>query len=237
MQPTDDRYVLELLSDLERHPVNSNSFFLTFEREHLTIEQLRAFVSQYHYFCKHFVKLLEGLLYHTPVDEVDMRIELTKTLFSELGNGRRDGAHITLLTRFTRALGMTEAELSRVTPIPAVWKYMETLRRLFMGSGYLAALGAETSVEVTAASEFRYLYPGLKKYRLFKDDDLIFFKLHLNEEEFHGQWLLQAVQQTARSEQERLLVRSAALETANAWHAFWLGLDAAVLGRQLEAPV
>jgi len=237
MKPTDDRFALELLADLEHHPVNSNSFFLTFEREHLTIEQLRAFVGQYHYFCKHFVKLLEGLLFHTPVDELDMRVELTKTLFSELGNGSRDRAHITLLTKFTRALGMTEAELARVTPIPAVRKYMETLRRLFMNTGYLPALGAETAVEVTAASEFRYLYPGLKKNHLFNDDDLIFFKCHLSEEEFHGQWLLQAVQRTARSQQDRLLVRAAALETADAWHAFWLGLEASVLGHKLEAPV
>jgi len=234
MYSTCDRFSRLLLADLERHPVNTNPFFLAFAREYLPLEQLRAFLGQYHYFCKHFVKLLEGLLYHTPVDEIDLRIELSKTLFSELGSGRQDCAHITLLTRFAKALGMNDLELAGVTPSPVVRTYMDVLRRLFMQSGYLAALGSEAAVEVTAISEFRYLYPGLQKYSVFNEDDLVFFKLHLNEEACHGQWLLQAVAKTAKSEQDQQTVLAAALETADAWHAFWLGLYPLVFRRPFE---
>lgn len=224
-----------LVSTLEAHPVNTNAFFLAFEAEYLTQEQLRTFLRHYHYFCKHFVKLLEGLLFHTPLEQTQMRIELVKTLYSELGNGQHDQAHLALLDRFAQALGLPPADLAATTPLPEVQRYMRLLHHLFMDSDYLVALGAETAVEVTAASEFKYLYPGLHKYSCFHEDDLIFFKLHMQEELTHGQWLLQAVEQTARTPEDRARVLAAARETADAWHTFWLGLFQAVFGRPIGA--
>lgn len=223
------RYPLldELQLELEQHPVNSNIFFQKFLNQSLSPQQLRMFLKQYHYFCKHFVKLLEGLLYRTPVDQVNMRIELTKTLYSELGNGKPGQAHITLLTNFSKALGIKEEELVDTDPIPSVITYLETLERLFMESDFLRALGAELAVEVTAAAEFRYFYPGLSGYDMFKDQDLEFFRLHLEEEVEHGCWLLDAVEATAESHEDYERVALGARSVADAWHSFWLGMDQA----------
>lgn len=231
MQP----FLQSLVSVLEEHPVNTNAFFRAFEAEYLTLEQLRVFLCHYHYFCKHFVKLLEGLLFNTPLEQVQMRIELVKTLHSELGNGQLAQAHITLLDRFTQALGLTPNDLDATTPLPEVRKYMQLLHRLFIESDYLTALGAETAVEITAVSEFKYFYPGLRKYSFFQDDDIFFFKFHLQEEQCHGQWLLDAVEKTAQSPEDRARVLAAAWETADAWHAFWRGLYREVFGRPVDA--
>jgi pyrroloquinoline-quinone synthase len=228
-------FVHELAAELRKHPVNANAFFRAFEAEHLSRDRLCVFVCQYHYFCKHFVKLLEGLLFHTPIDQTEMRIELVKTLYSEWGNGRPDQAHLALLGRFAGALGLTTADFAATLPLPAVTQYLRLLQRLFMDSDHLAALGAETAVEVTAASEFNSLYPGLKKYSCFQEDDLIFFRLHMQEELTHGQWLLQAVERTAPTPETQARVLAAARETADAWHAFWLGLYEPVFGRPLGA--
>ena len=228
-------FLQSLVSFLDEHPVNTNAFFRAFEAEYLTPDQLRVFLRHYHYFCKHFVKLLEGLLFNTPLEQVEMRIELVKTLHSELGNGHLDQAHITLLNRFAQALGLTPSDLDATTPLPEIQRYMQLLHRLFIESDYLVALGAETAVEVTAASEFKYLYPGLRKYSYFQDNDLIFFKLHLQEELSHGQWLLEAVEKTAQSPEDRAKVLAAARETADAWHAFWRGLYREVFGRPADA--
>lgn len=217
-------FLESLVRELRQHPVNSNRFFETFRDQPLTRSQLRLFVRQYHYFCKHFVKLLEGLLYHTPVEQVRIRIELVKTLHSELGQGRMEQAHITLLTGFARAVGLREEELDRTDPIPAVRAYLQVLRRLFLESDYLVALGAEMAVEITAASEFRYFCPGLAKYHHFRENDIQFFKLHLNEEECHGDWLMEAVQNTATTPEACGRVAIGARETADAWHEFWEGL-------------
>ncbi len=224
-----------LMDELQRHPVNANPFFLAFRERPLSPEQLQVFMRQYHYFCKHFVKALEGLLYHTPVDQMEMRIELAKTLHSELGGGVAERAHITLLERCCGTTGLSRAELGRTVPLPEVDAYLTLLHTLFVESHYLVALGAELAVEVTAGSEFQYLYPGLKQYPAFQEQDLEFFKLHLTEEPCHSAWLLEAVQRTAHTEEEQALVQAGARETADGWLRFWDGLYRAVFLAEVPA--
>ena len=223
-----DNFVDSLIAELTHHPVNSNLFFKIFLEQRLTQIQLRKWLIQYHYFCKHFVKLLEGLLYRTPLDELEMRAQLAKTLDSELGSGRSEQAHIRLLERFADAVGLSRADLRRSAPIPAVEEYLRVLHRLFTQEDLLAALGAELAVEVTAAAEFRYFHPGLLQYQRFSPDDLVFFELHLEAEEEHGRWLTDAVRKTTKSKLDRERVAAGARTTADAWHRFWEGIHHAV---------
>jgi pyrroloquinoline quinone (PQQ) biosynthesis protein C len=222
-----------LREELERHPVTRHGFFRAFRDRHLSDAQLRRFLRQYQYFCHRFVKLLEGLLYRTPLAQLEMRIELTKTLHSELGAGQPERAHIRLLNRFAAVLGLTVETLETTEPLPAVTAYLGVLQRLFLDGDYLTALGAELAVEITAAAEFRYFYPGLLKYERFQEDDLAFFKLHLQEEQAHGDWLLAAVRHTARGPEDYAKVAAGARETAWAWSRFWDGMYTAVFE---EAP-
>lgn len=224
-----------LKNELEQHPANTNPFFRSFREQRLNQDQLQMFLRQYHYFCKHFVKELEGLLYRTPVDQVEMRTGLVKTLHSELGGGIVERAHITLLERFCRAAGLPPAALARTVPLPEVDAYLSVLRTLFVESHYLVALGAELAVEVTAGAEFEYLYPGLQQYPGFQSQDLEFFRLHLVEEAHHSAWLWEAVHKTAKTEEEQALVRSGALEAAMAWLRFWQGLYRAVFLERVPA--
>ncbi len=224
MDRTPSRFLDALVQELKDHPVNTNAFFQAFKDQHLSRGQLQTFLRQYHYFCKHFVKVLEGLLYKTPVDALEMRVELAKTLHSELGNGCAEQAHIRLLERFAAALDLSPDALDKTAPIPEVAAYLAALRLLFIESDYLTALGSEMAVEITAASEFRYFYPGLMKYRTFSTHDLVFFEMHLEAEECHSAWLTEAVGQTARTQADLERVAAGARTTADAWLAFWQGL-------------
>jgi len=221
---TTSGFLDSLVQELTSHPVNTNPFFLAFREQRLTRGQLQEWLAQYHYFCKHFVKALEGLLYRTPVDELEMRVELAKTLHSELGNGRSDRAHIRLLERFAGAAGLHSMDLARTVPLPEVADYLELLGRLFVEADYLIALGAELAVEVTAAAEFQYFYPGLLRSGEFSAHDLVFFELHLEAEEDHGAWLADAVRKTARSQADFDQVTRGARATADAWEVFWKGI-------------
>ena len=224
LETTADAAFESLVREIQDHPVNTNVFFERFKVERLPRTQLQYFVRQYHYFCKHFVKVLEGLLFRTPIDELGMRVELTKTLYSELGAGDSTRAHLALLTKFARAVGLSEQELKVTDPSDATRSYLQALHHLFIESDYQTALGAELAVEITAASEFRYFYPGLQHYAMFSEQDLTFFRLHLEEEICHGNWLMDAVRQTARSRHDLERVARGARHTADAWHEFWLGM-------------
>lgn len=224
MNPAQTLTVESLLDELRAHPVNTNQFFVEFRDQFLTTDQLRRFIKQYHFFCFRFVKILEGLLYHTPIEQMDMRIELTKTLYSELGSGLTDKAHVRYLERFAQSLGIPESDLRHTRPIPEVDQYLQVLDRLFIQSDYLRALGAELAVETTAISEFRFFLPGLQKYSRFTEQDLLFFSMHLQEEAHHSNWLADAVRKTATSLEDLEHVAMGARETAEAWHQFWLGM-------------
>ncbi len=213
-----------LMTALLHHPVNDHPFFRRFKDERLRHEQLLRWFRQYYYFCKRFVKSLEGLLYGTPIDELAMRVELVKTLYSELGSGSTEHAHVRRLERFGEALGIRPSDLHSTEPLPEVAAYLQLLDHLFMGPDYLAALGAELAVETTAASEFRYFYPGLQQYPQFTADDLAFFKLHVTEEQNHSDWLLAAVRKTATTPEAVARVAAGARSTIEAWEAFWKGM-------------
>ncbi|RMH09727.1 MAG: iron-containing redox enzyme family protein [Nitrospirae bacterium] len=228
MSTLQDLSVDALIEEIQAHPVNTNDFFQTFRTRRLTPRQLRVFVRQYHYFCFQFVKILEGLLYRTPIRELEMRIELAKTLYSELGSGRPEQIHIKQLERFAHSVGLQDHDLAETEPIPEVSKYLNTLHRLFVESDYLIALGAELAVETTAASEFRYFLPGLHQYKQFSPQDLEFFEHHVGEEQAHHQWLVDAVRKTAKSPADLEKVAAGARQTADAWFEFWKGMYAAV---------
>ena len=98
------------------------------------------------------------------------------------------------------------------------------LHRLFIEADYLTALGAELAVEVTAAAEFRYFYPGLLRYDQFSADDLVFFELHLEAEDDHGLWLADAVRKTAQSSADLNRVATGARTAVQAWQSFWEGI-------------
>jgi len=224
MERAPSRFLDALVQELKDHPVNTNVFFQAFKDQYMSHRQLQTFLRQYHYFCKHFVKVLEGLLYKTPVGALEMRVELAKTLHSELGNGCAEQAHSRLLERFAAAVGLSPDALDQTVPVPEVAEYLAVLQRLFIESDYLTALGSEMAVEITAASEFRYFYPGLTKYQSFSVHDLVFFEMHLEAEECHSAWLTEAVEKTARTQADLDRVAAGARTTADAWLTFWQGL-------------
>lgn len=217
-----------LRNELSAHPVNSNEFFVDFRDRFLNSQQLHTFITQYHFFCHRFVKVLEGLLYHTPLEELEMRVELTKTLYSELGSGLLNHAHIRHLERFAQTAGISPDDLQHTLPLPEVQQYLDLLQHLFMEAGYLQALGAELAVETTAVSEFRYFVPGLQKYPQFTSQDLTFFSMHLEEEVAHSDWITRAVHNTAKTPDDLEQVALGARTTANTWDTFWKGMHRAV---------
>lgn len=220
--------IQELTQELEAKPVNHNNFYKRFRDETLSQEQLRRFAKQYFWFCDQFITVLVGLIYNTPSNQGAMRLELIKTLYSEMGYGKEENIHLNLLRRFTTALGINEEELQTVTPTPKVAAYIEGLDELFTRSDFRKAVGAEFGVEVTAALEFTYLSPGIEKYKQFTKQDIYFFPFHLAEEELHSDWLTQAVLNICQTEEDLALIREGALKAADLWGEFWEGMEAYV---------
>ena len=223
-QEIKNEFIEKLTEEMKAAPVNRNGFFIRFKNETLNPEQLKRFAGQYFWFCKNFIRVLVGLIYNTPAEEDDMRLELVKTLYSELGYGKKDDIHLNLLRKFTKALDFTDEDLQKIKPIPEVRNYIEQLGSTFLKTDFREALGAEFAVEITALPEFTYLYPGIRKYVNLSDQDIIFFKFHLAEEELHGEWLTEAVLRIVKTEEDKALIRKGAVKAAQLWGEFWEGM-------------
>ena len=220
-----DNYLKDLTKRLQEAPVNRTPFYYKFRDRSLSDEQLRRFAVQYFWFCKNFIRVLVGLIYNTPDSEEEVRLELVKTLYSELGYGQKQGIHLNLLRKFTAALNISEQELNEAEIIPEVEQYIRELGEIFLKADYREAIGAEFGVEITAATEFTFLYPGVKKYLWFSPEDIVFFKFHLAEEKKHGDWLTEAVSKIVVKDEDRRLVERGALRAAELWNQFWIGMD------------
>lgn len=218
-------FVSTITAELEALPVNTNSFYRRFKEERLTEDQLLRFAQQYFWFCKNFIPVLAGLIYNTPVDEAGVRLELVKTLYSELGYGKEKDVHLNLLRRFTTALGLSEEALTAIKPIPEVENYIRLLDEMFTRGDYRVGLGAEFGVEVTAGLEFSYLCPGVFQYSRFSKDQVYFFTFHLIEEQNHGDWLGQAVAKLAKTPEDEEKIRLGAFKAAALWDEFWKGME------------
>lgn len=213
----------QLVDQLESSPVNSNPFFVRFKTEKLSQEQLVKFSKQYFWFCQNFITALCGLIYNTPVELEDTKLELIKTLYSEMGYGKKQGVHLNLLRNFTSALGISEEDLKSVQPIPEVKGFIEKLTDLFANRDYRESIGGEFAIEVIAAPEFTYLYPGIQQYD-FSPEEIIFFKFHLAEEELHGDWLTEAVRQMVKTQEDFDLVKVGAQQAEQLWADMWDGI-------------
>lgn len=213
-----------LAEDLKKLPANNNRFYLRFKNETLTDDQLRRFAEQYFWFCQNFIRALVGLIYNAPNDQEGVRFELIKTLYSEMGYGKLEAVHLTLLKKFLRRLGFNEKIWNNIKPIPQVEHYISYLENLYLKGNFCEAMGAEFGVEVTAATEFTYLYPGVKKYPNFSSDDIHFFAFHLIEEEQHGDWLMSAVEKLIKTPEDFALVEQGARRAAELWGNFWEGM-------------
>ncbi|MBI2665235.1 iron-containing redox enzyme family protein [Candidatus Woesearchaeota archaeon] len=176
-----DQFTLDLVKKLREAPVNRTPFYYKFRDRNLTDQQLRRFAVQYFWFCKNFIKVLVGLVYNTPDSQEDVRLELVKTLYSELGYGQKENIHLNLLRKFTTALNISDQELEEVEPISEVDQYIRELGDIFLKADYREAIGAELGVEITAAPEFTFLYPGIKKYSLWNQ-----FWIGMDEYVFQG---------------------------------------------------
>lgn len=224
MKQTNKEFAIGLRNEIENASVNRNRFYTAFRDRVLTEGQMKKFIGQYFWFCKTFIRTLAGLVANTPDEQEDVRLELVKTLSSELGYGNKQAIHLNQLRKFTKKLGLSEDYLGQVELIPEVKNYIKDLRYLFGDADFRESIGAEFGVEVTAYPEFTYLYPGLKKYKEFADDDINFFKLHLVEEKLHGDWMTEAITNLGTTEQDRELIRSGALKAIASWGKFWDGM-------------
>ena len=117
----------QVRSDVLRHGAINNSYLTRFRSGDLTDSELQEFAVEFYSFARFFPRILAAQLVNTEDEAV--ADELTKVLYSELGDGIVKNRHELLYRNFLRSLGIDIHEAMSTPMKPSTRAYIEGWRR------------------------------------------------------------------------------------------------------------
>ena len=200
--PTRFRQVAEAHS-LWRHP-----FVERCRAGQLTLPQVRVLGVQMYRFCHQFPTFLAMALASCPQE--DARIVIGENLWEELGEGDPQRAHAALFRRFTRALGIDDAQLFATPAQPETSGLIDTYRAVSERFGVPGILGVLCyASEGIVAALYSHIQGGLLQASPFDREALMFFEVHIHVDDGHADKLESVLLQMLRTPQDENLVEQA----------------------------
>jgi pyrroloquinoline quinone (PQQ) biosynthesis protein C len=217
-----------------RHGAINNSYLERFQRGDLTDEEFRRFAIEFYSFARFFPKILVAQLVNT--EDETVADELTKVLYSELGDGRTRNRHELLYRDFLRSIGSDVHEAMTHPMLPSTKSYIEGMEELYSSGNHATALGASFGLENMAITMWDHLIPGLTRLRAtrYPDMDMTYFTFHRELESGHEDAMEKAVAAIdgngeagsgAMSAQDREDFHRGVKAVLDYLEGFWMGLE------------
>ncbi len=217
-----------------RHGAINNPYLDRFRTGDLTDEDLREFALEFYNFARFFPKILVAQLVNT--EDECVADELTKVLYSELGDGRTKNRHELLYRDFLRSIGLDVHTAMMQPMLPSTKAYIDGMEQLYSDGNHAKALGASFGLENMAITMWDHLIPGLMELRKtrYPGMDLTYFTLHRQLEATHEDAMehaVAAVEGTSgtsgggMSEQEKEDFRCGVKAVLDYLEGFWMGLE------------
>lgn len=167
------------------HGAINNSYLDRFKRGDLTDADLKAFGVEFYNFARFFPQILVSQLVNTEDEQVAE--ELTKVLYSELGDGQTRNRHELLYRDFLRSLDINVHEAMSSPMLPSTQTYIEGMQQLYADRSHAKALGASFGLEHMAITMWDHLIPGLTHLKSvrYPSMDITYFTFHRELEASH----------------------------------------------------
>ncbi|MFQ5991194.1 MAG: TenA family transcriptional regulator [Nitrospiraceae bacterium] len=217
-----------------RHGAINNPYLDRFQTGAITDKELHQFAVEFYNFARFFPKILVAQLVNTEDEAV--ADELTKVLYSELGDGRVKNRHELLYRDFLRTIGMDVHGAMTRPMLASTQAYITGMEQLYSSGNHSTALGASFGLENMAITMWDHLIPGLRKLQAarYPDMDITYFTFHRQLEATHEDAMEKAVSALdgregesvgGMSDQERLDFRHGMEAVLDYLEGFWMGLD------------
>lgn len=215
------------------HGAIHNPYLTWFKTGALSDGDLYEFAYEFYNFARFFPKILVAQLVNTQDESV--ADELTRVLYSELGDGDPKHRHELLYRRFLTSIGLNISEALTLSMLPSTKAYIDGMEDLYSSGSHHQALGASFGLENMAITMWDHLIPGLLivKQSRIPDLDMTYFTFHRNLESTHEQAMKKAVAAiegpTVDSHhlttQERDDFYDGGKKVLDFLEGFWMGLD------------
>lgn len=221
----------EMRSFVLGHGAINNSYLVRFKNGDLTDEDFKEFATEFYSFARFFPQILVSQLVNTEDEKV--ADELTKVLYSELGDGQTHHRHELLYRDFLRSIGIDVHEAMSRPMLPSTRAYIKGMEQLYSDGNHSKALGASFGLENMAITMWDHLIPGLTylKAARYPHMDITYFTFHRQLESTHEEAMehavaaLQNTPNAGMSDQEKDDFRRGANAVLGYLEGFWMGLE------------
>ncbi|MFZ5480677.1 MAG: TenA family transcriptional regulator [Myxococcota bacterium] len=220
-------FLADLRAEIASHPGVNHLLLNRLATTPFSKEDYRVFGENHFPLVCVFCSYLEALLVRAPDSEA--KLWLAKVLVDEYGEGSEGHDHSEMYARFLVATGGDPGFVkSGRVPHPAA-RFIARHREIVRTQPFLVGLGAVgPGHEWAIPSMFHAVIPGLRRAG-FREEEIAYFTLHVDQDEDHGAWLEEALYRYATTEENRAMIRAGALASLEARREFWDGVQAAVV--------
>ena len=213
------------------HGAINNSYLDRFQGGDLTDAELKEFAIEFYSFARFFPQILVSQLVNTEDEKVAE--ELTKVLYSELGDGQTRNRHELLYRDFLRSIGVEVHEAMSRPMLPSTRAYIEGMERLYSDGNHARALGASFGLENMAITMWDHLIPGLTSLKAIRYPrmDITYFTFHRELESTHEKAMEHAVtavegaSNTGMSDGDKEDFQDGVSAVLSYLEGFWVGLE------------
>lgn len=222
------------MRDYVLHHGAINNAYLNWFRNGLASDpELYDFAVEFYNFARFFPKILVAQLVNT--EDESVADELTRVLFSELGEGNPENRHELLYRHFLRSIDIDIHQALTRPMMPSTRAYIEGMEELYSCGNHEQALGASFGLENMAITMWDHLIPGLHalRQRRYSGMDMRYFTFHRELESSHEEAMVHAVAalenhssvQGNLSNRERQDFHAGVRQVLDFLEGFWMGLE------------
>lgn len=212
------------------HPMLARVAHVPFSREDYKVLGLQHFA-----LVGMFTKYLERLLLIAP--DSDAKQWIAKVLVDEYGEGSEGKDHAELYREYLAAAGAEPDELFATKLHHDVVGFIDEHLRLCTQEPFLVGLGAVgPGHEWSIPHMFPLIVRGLSRAG-FTDEEILYFKLHMEQDEDHGAWLEEALELYAGTKQAQEQIERGAMLSLQARTRFWTGVQRKIVSWRQPANV
>ena len=231
----DGSFYEEMKTLVDHHGAINNPYLDRFAIGRIEQEEFPRFAFEFYQFSRFFPRILVTQLVNTEDEEV--AAELTRVLFSELGDGDPRKRHELLYRDFLRSVGLDVGEAIRQPMLPSTRAYIKGMEHLYSSPNRFTALGASFGLENMAIAMWDHLIPGLRiaKERWYPRMDTTYFTFHRELEDSHEEAMERALaaEADAMAAKEKRDFRQGTVKVLDYLEGFWMGLEA----RRVDVPL
>jgi pyrroloquinoline-quinone synthase len=213
------------------HGAINNAYLTRFCAGNVSDREFKDFAIEFYNFARFFPRILVAQLVNT--EDEDVADELTKVLYSELGDGQSRHRHELLYRDFLRSAGIGIHDALTRPMLASTRNYIEGMERLYSDGNHTKALGASFGLENMAITMWDHLIPGLTRLKetRYPRMDLTYFTFHRELECTHEEAMKHAVQavegpgQQGLTDQDKADFRDGMTAVLDYLEGFWMGLE------------